>query len=227
MKKRFIKLLTLGLGAFLIICTVGFTGITAIASETTGQEISFDNTDSGEQEEEVIPLPQNNKVTLYGKEIKSTLDGNYLAWSVPGFAVITPLSDLQKQANFMILEYFYVTTWDISVKNAPLCIDTMQTVADLSKAELGAAFQIKVSRLFSTKVYPYENEELQVGTTIEIPADFRQEGAKYAIVSVKSGGYFDILTDNDEDPNTITFIAHGGTGAYGILRFSSVDADTD
>lgn len=172
-----------------------------------------------EEEEEKIVIPQNNTVRIDGKNVKSTLAGNYYAWSVPGFAVITPEYELQRQANFMILEYFFVTTWDIDARTAPAAVDTMSIVAQSEGASLGASFQMTVSRLFSTKVYPMVNENVQAGTTIEIPVDFKEKGASYAMVCVRAGGVYEILPDLDENPDTITFNAHAGTGAYGILRY--------
>nr|WP_297769954.1 hypothetical protein [uncultured Butyrivibrio sp.] len=204
--------------------TEGLSTSYADISEETSIQQSTDITSSTgdmeeDKEEEKIVIPQNNVVNSNGKQVKSTVAGNYYAWSVPGFAVITPEYELQKQANFMILEYFFVTTWDIDARTAPAAIDTMSIVAQSEEATLGASFQMTVSRLFSTKVYPMVNEEMKVGTMIEIPADFREEGASYAVVCVRSGGVYEILPDLDEDPATITFNAHAGTGAYGILRY--------
>ncbi|WP_026490048.1 hypothetical protein [Butyrivibrio sp. XBB1001] len=201
--------------------TEGLSTSYADISEETNIQQSTDiaGNPEEEKEEEKIVIPQNNVVNSNGKQVKSTVAGNYYAWSVPGFAVITPEYELQKQANFMILEYFFVTTWDIDARTAPAAIDTMSIVAQSEEATLGASFQMTVSRLFSTKVYPMVNEEMQVGTMIEIPADFKEEGASYAVVCVRSGGVYEILPDLDEDPATITFNAHAGTGAYGILRY--------
>ena len=39
------------------------------------------------------------------------------------------------------------------------------------------------------------------------------------MVCVRAGGVYEILPDLDENPDTITFNAHAGTGAYGILRY--------
>lgn len=200
--------------------TTSYANISEEADIQQNTEVSSVAGDQAEEEEEEkIVIPQNNTVRIDGKNVKSTLAGNYYAWSVPGFAVITPEYELQRQANFMILEYFFVTTWDIDARTAPAAVDTMSIVAQSEGASLGASFQMTVSRLFSTKVYPMVNENVQAGTTIEIPVDFKEEGASYAMVCVRAGGVYEILPDLDEDPATITFNAHAGTGAYGILRY--------
>lgn len=179
---------------------------------------TIEETEDEDTQEKVV-IPQNNTVKSGDKTIKSTLPGNYYAQCVPGFAVITPEAELQKQANFMVLEYFFVTTWDIDSKTAPAAVETMDIVAQSEGAELEATFQMTVNRLFSTKVYPMENENVKVGTMIEIPGIYKKEGASYAMVCVRAGGKYEILPDLDDDPDTITFNAHAGTGAYGIIRY--------
>ena len=197
--------------------TTSYANISEVADIQQNTEMA--SVAGAQEEEEKIVIPQNNTVMIDGKKVKSTLAGNYYAWSVPGFAVITPEHELQKQANFIILEYFFVSTWDIDARTAPAAVDTMSIVAQSEGASLGASFQMTVSRLFSTKVYPMVNENVQAGTTIEIPVDFKEEGASYAMVCVRAGGVYEILPDLDENPDTITFNAHAGTGAYGILRY--------
>jgi hypothetical protein len=172
-----------------------------------------------EEEEEVKKPEQNNTVVLNGITRKSTLAGNYYAKCVPGFAVITPEAELQKQAKFIVLEYFFVSTWDLFPSTAPQAIETLRTVAASENATMGVSFQMTVSRLFSNKVYNYENEDVKVGTCVTIPDDFRIDDSKYAVMCVRAGGVYEILPDLDDDPYTITFNAHAGTGAYALLRY--------
>ena len=172
-----------------------------------------------EEEEEGVEIPQNNTVTVNGNITKSTLDGHYYAYSIPGLAVVSPLADLQKQANFMVLEYFFVSTWDLYKYTAPLALETMEIIAKANEAELGATFQMTVSRYFSMKVYPLVNDEMQITTKVMIPTAFMGEKNSYAVVYVKSGGAYEILPDLDDEPTTITFNAHAGTGAYGIIKY--------
>lgn len=171
------------------------------------------------EEEEEVEIPQNNTVVVNGNITKSTLDGHYYAYSIPGLAVVSPLADLQKQANFMVLEYFFVSTWDLYKYTAPMALETMDTIAKAHEAELGATFQMTVSRYFSMKVYPLENDEMQITTKVMIPTAFMGEKNSYAVVYVKSGGAYEILPDLDDEPTTITFNAHAGTGAYGLIKY--------
>ena len=171
------------------------------------------------EEETAVVIPQNNTVVVNGVITKTTLDGHYYAYSIPGLAVVSSLADLQKQANFMVLEYFFVSTWDLYKYTAPQAVETMDIIAKSQNAELGATFQMTVSRYFSTKVYPYENDEMQVTTKVSIPTAFRSENNTYAMVYVKNGGAYEILPDLDDEPTTITYNAHAGTGAYGIIKY--------
>ena len=194
------------------------TVVTEAPAETTAETTTADTTQN-QEEETVAPIPQNNTVVVNGNIIKSTLDGHYYAYSIPGLAVVSPLYDLQKQANFMVLEYFFVSTWDLYDYTAPLSVEAMNIIARSQKAELGATFQMTVSRYFSNKVYPLENDEMQVTTKVSIPTAFRSENNTYAVVCVKNGGAFEILPDLDDEPTTITYNAHAGTAAYGLIKY--------
>ncbi|SFC20737.1 hypothetical protein [Butyrivibrio sp. YAB3001] len=239
MKKRIISALLCVISAATITIGANSQTITVYAAESTDEtelvneesSASYESTENAEviteeadatvetEEEVQEQVEPNNKVTYLGQTLTSTLEGYYYAHNVPGLAVITPLADLQRQANFIVLEYFFVKTWDIDINTAPLAVDTMHIVADSMGASYGGAFQMTVSRLFSNKVYDYENDGLQVGTTIEIPHSFRDENATFAIVCVREGGNYEVLPDIDVDPNTVTFYAHAGTAAYGIIRY--------
>ena len=200
------------------IFALDFTSVSAQATEGIATSLKT-KADSVEEEETKEVIPQNNTVVVNGNIIKTTLDGNYFAYSIPGLAVVSSLADLQKQADFMVLEYFFVSTWDLYDYTAPLSVETMDVIARSQNAELGATFQMTVSRYFSTKVYPYENDEMQVTTKVSIPTAFRSEKNTYAMVYVKNGGAYEILPDLDDEPSTITFNAHAGTGAYGIIKY--------
>ncbi|WP_155828114.1 hypothetical protein [Butyrivibrio sp. VCB2006] len=234
------------IGAMLIAVAVtlsGTMGITAYATSNTGslgasitnvqeaspvatatttvtaEEAKEATATETEQEKEEVVIPQNNTVVVNGKITKSTLDGHYYAYSIPGLAVVSSLADMQKQANFMVLEYFFVSTWDLYKYTAPAAVETMEIVAQSENAALGATFQMTVSRYFSMKVYPFENDEMQVTTKVSIPTAFRSENNTYAMVCVRNGGAFEILPDLDDEPTTVTFNAHAGTAAYGIIKY--------
>lgn len=194
-------------------------GAAAALAALEAEAATTATTETEEAEEEKIEIPQNNTVVVNGNIIKSTLDGHYYAYSIPGLAVVSSLADLQRQANFMVLEYFFVSTWDLFDYTAPLAVETMDIVARSQNAELGATFQMTVNRYFSTKVYPLVNDEMQITTKVSIPTAFRAEKNTYAMVYVKNGGAYEILPDLDDEPTTVTFNAHAGTGAYGIIKY--------
>ena len=196
------------------------SAVESVSSQEDEVSASAEASSIEEEEEEEVKKPeQNNTVVLNGITRKSTLAGNYYAKCVPGFAVITPEAELQKQAKFIVLEYFFVSTWDLFPSTAPQAIETLRTVAASENATMGVSFQMTVSRLFSNKVYNYENEDVKVGTCVTIPDDFRIDDREYAVMCVRAGGVYEILPDLDDDPYTITFNAHAGTGAYALLRY--------
>jgi hypothetical protein len=194
--------------------------------QTTGVEattVSGDqnNVEAAQQTHKKVAFEyqQNSTVKGTGRVVETNLDGHYYASGVEGIAMTDQEWSLQKDAGMAMVEYFFVTTWDITQDTAPKAVNTFRIVAESEQAELGPVVQINIHKTFNGVMTLLDGNPAKFTTVIGIPDDFREDGARYAVVSVKSGGFFDILPDLDEDDLTVTFKANAGNGAYAIIRY--------
>ena len=58
-----------------------------------------------------------------------------------------------------------------------------------------------------------------IAVKIGVPKSFAQDGKTYAVICVRPGGAVSVLTDVDDNPNTVTFETTGGQGAYAIVKY--------
>lgn len=232
--KRVTLLATAVVGAA---CIMSSMSVTAKATEGDTQNVSLgqavpeipeipetktDATEEQSSQEEQKPVKevQNNKLDFGSWSIKSTLEGNYYAEGVPGIAMLDYEYTIRQEANMSPVEYFFVTTWDITQDTAPLAVNTFRIVAQSQNALLGPVVQININKTISGKLYSLEGNPAHVKTMIGIPEDFREAGARFAVVCVKSGGVFEILPDTDIYDSTVTFSAKVGDAAYALIRYS-------
>ena len=200
-----------------------FMGITAGATDTVNT-VNTENAESTENtvisiDDQPIEYRQYNTVKGSGRVVETNLEGHYFAGGVEGIAMTDQEWSLQRDAGMAMVEYFFVTTWDITQDTAPKAVNTFRIVAESEQAELGPIVQINIHKTFNGVMTYLDGNPAKFTTVVGIPEDFREDGARYAVVSVKSGGFFDILPDLDEDDLTLTFKANAGNGAYAIIRY--------
>lgn len=188
--------------------------------ETEAETVTETVAQNEQETEETVKLPENNQVISSGVTQVSTLYGHYYAWNIPGIAVIESESSLRSEAEFLPIEDFYVTTWDINESTAPLAIESFKAVADYEQAVLGPAFQMNINKIVSGRFYSMWQYSLTALTTVAIPADFLVADTDYAVIYVKAGGEYEVLPDLDSDNTTVTFEAHAGDGAYALVRYN-------
>ena len=187
---------------------------TAATENATTQDANTEETT-----EQVVQYVQNNEVMASGHLIKTNLNGHYYARGVKGMAMTDQEWSLQKEAGMAMVEYFFVTSWDINQDTAPLAVETFRVVAAAVNAKLGPVVQININKTFNGKMTSLEGNPVKITTVVGIPDDFKETGAKYAVICVKSGGVFEILPDLDEDDLTVTFKANAGNCAYALIRY--------
>lgn len=194
-----------------------FMSITAGATDAAN---SIGNVDVvADVQKDAFEYQQNSTVKGTGRVVETNLDGHYYASGVEGIAMTDQEWSLQRDAGMAMVEYFFVTTWDITQDTAPKAVNTFRIVAESEQAELGPIVQINIHKTFNGVMTYLDGNPAKFTTVIGIPEDFREDGTRYAVVSVKSGGFFDILPDLDEDDLTVTFKANAGNGAYAIIRY--------
>ncbi len=172
-----------------------------------------------EQEHKAVEPVQNNKLDFGSWTLTSTMEGHYYAEGVPGIAMLDYEYTVRKEAQMSPVEYFFVSTWDITQDTAPLAVNTFRIVAQSQNALLGPVVQININKTISGKWYSLEGNPAHVKTMIGIPEDFRESGASFAVVCVKSGGVFEIMPDTDNYDSTVTFSAKVGDAAYALIRY--------
>ena len=225
------KALRIGVvAATALVLALGMSGVTAQATEGTsaGTEIthtdaSATNGEGGSEEESSFKYVQNNTVKGTGRVVETNLEGHYYASGVAGIAMTDQEWSLQKEAGMAMVEYFFVTTWDITQDTSPLAVHTFRIVAEAEQAELGPVVQININKTFNGKMTSLEGNETQFTTVVGLPDDFNGADYKYAVVLVRAGGYYDILPDLDEDDLTVTFKAKAGNGAYALIRYKNFE----
>ena len=194
-------------------------GASEIDAGISSDESAANEENNSQEEKTEHKLVQNNKVDFGGWGLTSTLDGCYTAEGVSGIAMLDYEFNLRSQANMSPVEFFYVTTWDITQDTAPLAVNTFRLVAQSQNAILGPVFQININKKISGKMYSLEGSPVCVNTMVGIPDDFKNPGAKYAVVCVKSGGVFEIIPDTDNYDNMVTFSAKAGDAAYALICY--------
>lgn len=203
--------------------TAGATEAETKISEETTQETTTETTQ--QTHTPVIPFEYQQNSTIKGtnRVVKTNLEGHYYASGVAGIAMTDQEWSLQKDAGMAMVEYFFVTTWDITQDTAPLAVKTFRIVADSEQAELGPVVQININKTFNGKMTSLEGNEAKFTTVVGLPDDFKGADYRYAVVLVRAGGYFDILPDLDDDDLTVTFKAKAGNGAYALIRYKETN----
>lgn len=208
---------------FMMAGAFDFMSIPAFATEPGTGTAPVETATEEDTEETVFKYVQNNVVKGTGRVVKTNLEGNYYASGVAGIAMTDQEWSLQKDAGMAMVEYFFITTWDITQDTSPLAVKTFRIVADSEQAELGPVVQININKTFNGKMTSLEGNEAKFTTVVGLPDDFKGADYRYAVILVRSGGYFDILPDLDEDEKTVTFKAKAGNGAYALIRYSDTN----
>ncbi len=151
-------------------------------------------------------------------EIVSTIPGSFNAQSVAGAAFTTPATQAAQELGLSAGESLNVSTWDVTSKNSPLAFESLENAAALAGGELGPAIQVNINKTSGGKQIPLSESNGHLGMTVGIPDSFYKNGGIYAVVHVIEGGSAEILKDTDTDPNTVSFNADAGNGAYALVR---------
>ena len=129
---------------------------------------------------------------------KSQVNGLYSAKNVQGVAM-APSADSGSDKN----SYIKVTDTDKKKSSAAVAVATNVAATLSPNAVVGPCINVEYGKM--------ENGEFKETTAgskgvlnIGIPASFRTNGAKYAVVAVYGGGAFDCYENTSTDPNKVT-----------------------
>ena len=151
-----------------------------------------------------------------GNKQVSTVDGFYFVTVASGVAVVTPYADV-------LTAFGAGAGSDVKV----VAVDSEHGPA------AGVSINDGLARLAADKVAAVKGPEVDINAylngqqvidinspitiAIGIPASFRQAGYDYAVIRVQEGGRVSILTDKDQDPDTIT-INTSGFGVFVLVK---------
>ena len=86
-------------------------------------------------------------------------------------------------------------------------------------ATVGPCINIEIGMKSSGKFSLLPSDGEKIAVKIGVPKSFAQDGKTYAVICVRPGGAVSVLTDVDDNPNTVTFETTGGQGAYAIVKY--------
>ncbi|MCR4991213.1 MAG: hypothetical protein K6A38_10175 [Lachnospiraceae bacterium] len=175
-------------------------------------------------------VPENKTVDIPGANVKTTVDGIYLAKSVEGIAITSPKSEIAASLGCSENDVT-VSTWDVSPSKSPLAYNYMeQLVANMPEENVTLGPVVQVNVLAKTKSgYKAEGgdaqgwEKGQFDMVIGLPDDFVKEGAQYRLLSVVRSERGDSYSGFDGqdiwmEGNAIHFKGLTGDGVYALVR---------
>ena len=195
----------------------------------TAEEIAREKSIAeGEAQQEAIRKESEVNMAVMasdGREMKSTLSGAYTAKSVKGTAVTTPQAQAEKELGLKEGAKLNVTTWDVNTKNSPLAAQSLEAAANAAGGDLGPMFQVNVNQIMNGKVQKMDPMQGSLEMKVGVPDGFNTDGTQLAVAHVVEGGAFEIQNDLDDDPNTVTFQANTGDGAYALVKKKANGSD--
>lgn len=151
--------------------------------------------------------------------VQSTVSGVYLATSVNGTAVTTPVASIAQGYGLAAGERPYAKFSNMDPKKSYLAKQVIDMAAASRGAVVGPMVNIEFGKMSGGKYSLLPTDGPGIRVAIGLPGNFVQNGRTYAVVRVRTGGEVAILEDLDADPSTVTFETTAGAGAYAIIRY--------
>ena len=157
-------------------------------------------------------------VNVGGTTIKSDVPG---AFSIPaksaiqGVALRQGKDAIKAAAGLAKNEAPYVRAYEITAKSSPAAYASFQGAAAATGATVIDAVNIDLGKMAGGKF-----SQLPAGTSVPTTVGVKNaNGRTLAVAKVAPGGATEIIADQDDNPNTVTFPISGGLSAYGILGY--------
>lgn len=160
-------------------------------------------------------IPEKNSVS----GIETTIEGVYLATAVSGCAVITDSEAIRKSYGLSGSEQLFAKFANLIEAERPTASKMLDLAAASQGAEICAKLSIELGKMDNGNYSLLTEQGAEIQLMFGIPERFIQEGKSYAVVCVRRDGSVYIFTDQDQNPNTVTFGTTGGAGAYGLIRY--------
>lgn len=178
--------------------------VETVVQETSGGDVST-----------VAEVPNTSSVA----GVKSSLAGVYLATSVNGTAISTPLATIAESYALAAGERPYVRVYNFDGKKSPAAQSVIDAAATALGATVGPVINFELGKVSGGQFTLLPSDGAAIAVKLGIPKSFAQADKTFAIICVRPGGAVTVLEDMDTDPNTITFATTAGQGAYAIIKY--------
>ena len=154
-------------------------------------------------------------VSVAGTVIKSDVAGAYWVKTLAGVAVRQSSATIKTAAGLANNETPFVRAYDITAKKSPAAFASFEGAAAAVGGTVLGAVNIDLGKLADRK-FSSLDAGVKVPTTIGVA---NANGRTLAVVKVVPGGATEILQDQDDNPDTVTFDIQGGLAAYAVIAF--------
>ena len=211
MNMKFVKrMLAATLAATLMVAPALTAGATTNSSSSSNEESS----NSGSTEAVVVTeaLPSST-VSVGGTVIKSQINGAYAVKTLAGVAVRQGNDAIKAAAGLGKSETPFARVYDITAKKSPRVFDSFNGAAAAAGGVVLGAVNFDLGKMAGGKFS-------DLPADVSVPVTFgvkNANGRTLSVIKVVPGGATTILTDTDENPNTVTVPVTGGLAAYAIM----------
>ncbi len=206
-----------------VLAVTAVAGSTLTAGATTNNAVSASTetaaSDAAAVVSAVAAVPSTSAVTVNGQKITTTVKGAYLAESVKGLAVMTPVSELSAAYGLSASQTPYILVQDTNVKLSYNAMNSLNAAAQALGAQMGPVLNIDLGYRENGKYVALPADGASVMMTVALPDDFVDANAAYAVVVVRMGGVVQVLADLDGNADTVTFNTTGGLGCYAVVKY--------
>ena len=157
-------------------------------------------------------------VSVGGTVITSDVAG---AFSIPktapivGFAVRQSAATLKSAAGLAANEKVFVRVYEIKPAKSPAADASFNGAAAALGATVIDAINVDLGKMTAGKF-----SDLAAGVSAPATVGVKNaNGRTLAVVKVLPGGATEVLQDQDQNPNTVTFTITGGLAAYAIIAY--------
>ena len=151
--------------------------------------------------------------------VRSTVQGVYLATNVNGTAITTGLSTIAGSYGLAAGEQPYARIYNFDGKKSNLAQACIDNAAASLGAAVGPAINVEIGKKAAGKFSLLPADGAPITLKVGIPKSFAQDGKTFAVVAVRPGGVVSILSDTDNDPNTVTFDTTAGQAVYAFIKY--------
>ncbi len=208
------RILATTLVATLMVAPVLTAGATTDSSSPASSSSSSDEQSTSNP---FTAVASTSTVSVGGKAIKSQISGSYMlnGASIAGVAVRQGDDAIKAAAGLGKNEKPFMVAYDINAKKSPAAMKSINDAAAAYGATVLGAVNMDLGKMTNGKF-----SDLPAGVTVPVTLGVKNaNGRTLKAVKVLPGGATQVLDDQDNDANTLTFDVTGGLAAYAVIGY--------